>query len=313
MKKIPAFFLALMTSVALNAQEIVFTPQWTAQSQFAGYYAAYELGYYKQAGLDVRIVHPTQSNPTLNRLKEGSCNVITLELIQAMMANGQGESLVNILQTTQHSTLSVFVRNPQVKEFEDLKECRVGTWTAGFSEIPHMIDQDKNLNIRWISFMSPVNLFISGAIDATLTKTYNEKILMKLSGIRPGNIIFFSENGYDFPEDGVYVTRSFYLKNKEKCKAFAEASRKGWEWVRTHREEALDMAFRYIKAENVATNRQHQREMLDEILRVHEDGPGESPSFILKEEDFNRLNDALVRYGYLPSALDYDIFTEGEK
>ena len=199
MKKIPAFFLALMTSVALNAQEIVFTPQWTAQSQFAGYYAAYELGYYKQAGLDVSIVHPTQSNPTLNRLKEGSCNVITLELIQAMMANGQGESLVNILQTTQHSTLSVFVRNPQVKEFEDLKECRVGTWTAGFSEIPHMIDQDKNLDIRWISFMSPVNLFISGAIDATLAKTYNEKILMKLAGIKPGNIIFFSENGPKYP------------------------------------------------------------------------------------------------------------------
>ena len=35
------------------AQRITFTPQWTPQSQFAGYYAALENGYYAEVGLDV--------------------------------------------------------------------------------------------------------------------------------------------------------------------------------------------------------------------------------------------------------------------
>ena len=33
------------------AQKMTFTPQWTPQSQFAGYYAALANGYYADAGL----------------------------------------------------------------------------------------------------------------------------------------------------------------------------------------------------------------------------------------------------------------------
>ena len=49
-------FLLLLLPLQLSAQtRIVFTPQWTAQSQFAGYYVALEKGFYKSAGLDVEI------------------------------------------------------------------------------------------------------------------------------------------------------------------------------------------------------------------------------------------------------------------
>ena len=51
---------ACLLSVALNAQEkIIFTPQWTTQAQFAGYYVAQEMGFYYKAGIDVEIVHPS--------------------------------------------------------------------------------------------------------------------------------------------------------------------------------------------------------------------------------------------------------------
>lgn len=44
-----AFFSAGTT----NAQSIVLTPKWTAQAQFAGYYVAEKMGFYKEEGLDV--------------------------------------------------------------------------------------------------------------------------------------------------------------------------------------------------------------------------------------------------------------------
>ena len=93
------------------AQRIVFTPQWTPQSQFAGYYAALENGFYADLGLDVEIVHPTKSYSSLNMLKDGTTNIITSELIQAMVANDKNIKLVNLLQTTQHSTLALLVRH----------------------------------------------------------------------------------------------------------------------------------------------------------------------------------------------------------
>lgn len=51
--------LLCISSFSGYAQKITFSPQWSAQSQFAGYYAALEKGFYDEAGLDVSIVHPS--------------------------------------------------------------------------------------------------------------------------------------------------------------------------------------------------------------------------------------------------------------
>ena len=73
MRKFALILLTSMVCVLSMAQsdEIVFTPQWTAQAQFAGYYAALEKGFYKEAGLKVTIKHPSPSNSSVNMLKEG--------------------------------------------------------------------------------------------------------------------------------------------------------------------------------------------------------------------------------------------------
>jgi NitT/TauT family transport system substrate-binding protein len=69
-----------------------------------------------------------------------------------------------------------------------------------------MMDEEYRLNIDWIKFINPLNLYISGAIDATLVKSYSEQVLFTMSGITPGSILKFSERGFDYPEDGLYVS-----------------------------------------------------------------------------------------------------------
>ena len=309
------FTLLCLTVVSLfqgMAQQIIFTPQWTPQSQFAGYYAALENGYYADAGLDVSIVHPTSSYSSVSMLKDGTSDIITCELIQAMMTSDEIR-LVNLLQTTQHSTLVLVSRAGDVTQMSDLAGCRIGTWKVGFNEIPHMIDEEQHLDIEWIKLINSLNLYIAGAIDATLAKTYNELILFSMSGVTPGSVLYFSEHGYDFPEDGLYVSEKFYKKNPEKCRLFAEATRKGWDWVRNNREAALDIVMKYAKEENVTTNRYNQKWMLDAILEAQEDVKGGTPSYRLDEDAFNRLNEALVKYGYIAKPVAFDRFTGGNR
>ena len=45
--------LLVLFSSAVRGQDetIVFTPQWTAQAQFAGYYVAEAKGFYREAGV----------------------------------------------------------------------------------------------------------------------------------------------------------------------------------------------------------------------------------------------------------------------
>lgn len=305
--------VAFCSLVQSYAQHMTFTPQWTPQSQFAGYYAALENGYYADAGLDVSIVHPTSSNNSMNMLKDGSSDIITSELIQAMMTSDDEVRLVNLLQTTQHSTLVLISRTKNVRDFSEVAGCRVGTWKVGFSEIPHMIDEEQQLDIEWVKLINPLNLYIAGAIDATLAKSYNELILFSMSGITPGSVLNFSEHGYDFPEDGLYVSEAFYRKNPEQCRLFAEASRKGWDWVRNNRDEALDIVMKYVKESNVPTNRYNQKWMLDAILEAQEDARGGKPSYTLDEDAFNRVNEALVKYGYIAKPIVYERFTGGNR
>ena len=301
--------LVFVSSIQIHAQQITFTPQWTPQSQFAGYYAALENGYYSEAGLDVSIVHPTASYSSMSMLKDGTSDIITSELIQAMMTSDNDHALVNLLQTTQHSTLVLIARAGDVKQLSDLAGCRIGTWKVGFSEIPHMIDEEQHLGIEWVQFINPLNMYISRAIDATLGKSYNEQILFSMSGITPGSVLKFSELGYDYPEDGLYVSEDFFKKYPQQCRLFAEASRKGWEWVRNNRKEALDIVMKYVKAEKVPTNVYNQKWMLETILEAQEDVKGETPSYKLGSDALNQLNETLLKFGYISTPIEYKQFT----
>ena len=124
-KRLILMCIALATSIIVNAQQIIFTPQWTPQSQFAGYYAALEKGFYAEAGLDVSFTHPTKSYSSINMLLDGISNIITSELIQAMTATDKNIRLVNLLQTTQHSTLVLIAREKNIKQMSHIKGCRI--------------------------------------------------------------------------------------------------------------------------------------------------------------------------------------------
>ncbi|MBQ6574233.1 MAG: ABC transporter substrate-binding protein [Bacteroidales bacterium] len=311
-RKVSLMCLMLAALVPAFAQQITFTPQWTPQSQFAGYYAALELGFYREAGIDVTITHPTKTYSSINMLLDGSSDIITSELIQAVVATDNDIKLVNLMQTTQHSTLVLLARDKNIQSMPQLSGLKIGTWKVGFNEIPKMMDEEYRLNIDWIKFINPLNLYISGAIDATLAKSYSEQVLFTMSGITPGSILKFSERGFDYPEDGLYVSEAFFKKNPQVCRKFAEASRKGWEWVRKNRKEALDIVMKYVKAENVPTNIYNQKIMLDIILEVQEDIKGQAPSYTLSEDDLDKLNKRLLRHGYISRPVEYKRFTGGD-
>ena len=289
-----SFFL--LCSCVLYAQRIVFTPQWTPQSQFAGYYVAQEKGFYKKAGVEVDFQHPSASYSAANRLLEGSSDIITQQLVQAMILIDQGMPIVHILQTSQRNSLVLVSRSDTLRTLQDLKGKKVGIWKAGFGDLAYIMDTEKELNIKWVPFLESVNLFLSGAIDATLAMDYNEYQKIRVSGHEDKPVIRFSDTEYDYLEDGLYVSEDFYKLHPDKVKAFAEASRKGWEWAHEHPEETLDIVMKWVAKENVHTNRIHQKWMLEKILALQCRDGEKKPSFQLYSETIDRLNELLLKH-----------------
>ena len=295
-KKMNLMMVLMCLTFALQAQRIVFTPQWTPQAQFAGYYVAYDKGFYKQAGLEVDFQHPSASYSAFNRLLEGSSDMITQQLVQAVVEIDRGMPLVNVLQTSQQNALMLVSRMDSIRTIQDLKGKKVGVWKVGFGDLGYIMDAEKELDIQWIPYLQGMNLYLSGAVDAALTMSYNVYLQIKVSGHENKPFIRFSETEYNFPEDGLSVTYDFYQKHKKEVQAFAEASRKGWEWAREHPEETLKIVMKWAKKENVPTNEIHQRWMLEEILNLQCPPGEEKPSFQLDKEMVKRLSDLLLKH-----------------
>jgi NitT/TauT family transport system substrate-binding protein len=285
----------LTLSLTINAQKITFTPQWLPQSQFAGYYVAQELGFYEEAGLEVEIEHSSASDNTTNRIKKGTCNAVTMNLFDAIVNISNGMEIVNVLQTSLHTGLVIVPRDKEITQLNDLRNKRVGIWHSHYNQLSQIVNNDHQLDVKWVSFIQNCNLFIAGAIDATMAMIYNEAYNIHTTGFEDVNYIYLSDYGYDFPEEGIYFTKDYIEEYPDKAKAFAEASQRGWEWAHQHPEETLDIVLKAMKRENLPVNRQHQEWMLKNILQLQIDKETGNPTFELDEDKIDQINDILLK------------------
>jgi len=306
-RSIYIFFLLLLVSVNVQGQgKFIFTPQWTAQAQFAGYYVALEKGFYKEAGLSVEIVHPSPTQPALKRICENQSHATTLQLCQAMEIIDEGVELVNILQTSMNNAMVIVSRrgvNPLTQKGE-----RVGIWSAGFGQLAKCMNIKEKLNYQWIPSATNVNLFVAGAVDATLAMSYNEYYQLVQTGL-PVNekcVYRFCDHGYNVQEDGVYMTREYYEKHRAEAKKFAQASRRGWEWAAAHPEETLDIVMKYVHDNQIVTNRILQKLMLEEILRLQINRESGKREFRLRPDMVKRASDLMLECKLLKHEVTYE-------
>ena len=305
MKRIITYLFMLVCIVSYAQDKLVFTPQWSAQAQFAGYYVAQEKGFYKQAGIDVEIVHPSVTQSAMSRIRNNESQATTLQLVQAMDIIDNGIPLVNILQTSMNNALVIVSRrnkNPLTQ-----KGAKVGIWNAGFGQIAICMSIKEGLEYQWIPYASNINLFVSGAIDATLAMSYNEYYQLVQAGFIPtkDNVYRFCDHGYNVQEDGLYMTREYYMKHQEQARRFANASRKGWEWAAAHPEETLDIVMQYVQKEHIATNRILQQLMLKDILRLQVDRESKKREFRLRPDMVKQASRLMVENMMLGREISY--------
>ena len=298
---------AILALLPIQAQKkFIFTPQWTAQAQFAGYYVAKEKGFYKQAGLDVDIVHPSITQPAISRVRNNESQATTLGLCQALEVIDDGIPMVNILQTSMNTSLVLVSR----KDVDPLKQpgMKVGIWSTGFGQLAICMSIKEHLNYEWVRFASNVNLFVSGAIDATLAMSYNEYYQLAQAGVKltERNVYRFSDHDYNVQEDGLYMTKAYYDEHRDEARRFAQASKKGWEWAVAHPDETLDIVMDYVRREHIGTNRVLQKLMLAEVLNLLVDRESKKREYRLRPDMVKKASQLMVENMMLKNEVKYE-------
>ena len=281
-------FFSVFTTIA-HAQPIILTPKWTAQAQFAGYYVAEKMGFYKEEGLDVQVKHPSLSESSFSFLEKGKSQAVVMNLSYALTEWIGGAKVVNILQTSQVNSLMLIGQSP-FKGISSLQNQKIAVWNHLSQKLLDQIAKHYNLKVEWIRFDSGVNLFLSKAANICLVGSYNEFPQLAEAGMKidSSQILHFADYGYNLPEDGLYVSEEFYRENPERARKLARASMRGWAYANEHREETLNIVMEQVRKNNIGTNLYHQRKMLEEVLRLQVDRANNKRTYRLSKEGFER-------------------------
>lgn len=298
---------ALAAAIPAGGQtKFVFAPQWVAQAQFAGYYVAKDLGFYEEEGLDVEIRHPYSTQSLEERVRSGECQAYSMFLTEAMELVDKGIPIVNILQTSMNSSLVIVSRYGA--DPLELHNAKIINWRAGFGQIAKCMAMRESLDYQWITASSSINLFVAGAVDATLATSYNEYYQLLQTGlVSPEKGVYrFSEHGYNIQEDGVYMTAAEYRKDRDSAERFVQASRRGWEWAAEHPDETLEIVMKYVREFRIPTNEVLQRLMLEEVLRLQLDPDSGNRDFRLRPDMVKLAGTMMLEAGIIKQKVTFE-------
>lgn len=289
-----------------------FIPQWSPQAQFAGYYVAYEKGFYRDLGIDLELVQGGPYRSSSEKLENDEATFATMWLCDAIQRRSRGSKIVNIAQIVQRSALMLVAKKSSgINKPEDMNGKKMSLWRADFQIQPRAFIKKYNLNVNIIPQSYTINLFLRDGVQIASAMWYNEYHTIINAGIDPQELttFFFYEHGLNFPEDGIYTLEKTLSKDPELARAFVKASIKGWIYAFEKPNEAIDIVMKYMKQAKVPANRVHQKWMLERMKDIIMPRNANDPQIgVLRQQDFILVADELQKAGLIKKIPDFSGF-----
>jgi len=215
--------------------------KWTHQFQFAGYYAAVEQGYYREAGLDVEIREALPEQDTAREVTRGHADfgVGTSNLV---LLRAQGEPVVVLGVVYQHSPfVLISTEKSGIRDIHELSQRKVMMELDAAELLAYFkhegIDVSK-VDVRPHTFR--LEDLLEDKVQGMACYSTDQPFFLKEKGI--GYQMFNPRaGGIDFYGDNLFTTEKQIRENPERVKKFLDASLRGWKYAMAHQEELVDL------------------------------------------------------------------------
>jgi len=279
--------------------KVVVMLRWTKQSQFAGYYAAQELGYYTDSCLDVTLVH----RESVNYSPEEEVHALNAQVampwaMDALRMRDQGLRLTNIAQLFTRSGGRHFV-NPHanITSYDDLltrnrtivrtdredyglrKLIQMHNLSACGEILEKECQPGDRIELKWRGYS--VDWYNAAPDDPAygdmgFGMLYNQKALILMT-VRQGRLVNSEDDlvelnpadilGNTPSEDGIYVQTDWLTEpaNYDTARRFVKATFRGFIYSRDQETRYVDIV---VEGNDDPTLRLHEDWMIHEINKL---------------------------------------------
>ncbi len=249
-----ALALSMATSMPVVAAELepaTMIESWFIHAESIGDPVAVKKGFYRDAGLDVRVVPGGPGLSPIGRvLAEARSGNLVLgidypyNLLEARQK--QGLELVVLAADFQESAMRIL----SWKKVESPADFRgqFATWIGYDKPIKAVIGKGWETQIQIVNQQGdPATLggWIAKQYDFASAMIYNEVLVAKKVVKEPYFVYSYKQFGVDWPENVLFTTQSVLEKFPEKVKAFVHARYQGYKYALANPDEAGDILLTY--------------------------------------------------------------------
>jgi NitT/TauT family transport system substrate-binding protein len=264
-----------------TVDQVSFQMQWYIQSQFAGYYAAQDQGFYADQCLEVELIEGGVDIVPQQPLADGAVDFAVAWVPKALATREAGADIVDIAQVFQRSgTLQVSFADSGITTPADFAGKTVGNWGFGNEyEVFAGLAQaglDPAADVTLVQQDFNMDGLLAGDIDAAEAMTYNEYAqVLEAENPETGelyqpedlSVISYEEIGVGMLQDAIWADGE-RLANDEAYRDIAvrllTASLQGWAYCRDNVQACTDL----VVAQGSQLGASHQLWQMNEINQL---------------------------------------------
>ena len=296
-------------TVATPVESVAVRLKWLHQAQFAGFYCAKELGFYRQNGLDVALERggapdPTSPlpSPAIQMVSSGSEDFGVAGADQILLARDKGIPLVAVAVIYRKSPVCYFaLKRSGITRPQDFVGKRVAVRLGGNEEVTYRammkkagVDTRKVAEVPVKYDMTPL---FAGRVMAWPGYSINEPIVAQEEGYEV-NLIWPSDYGVSLYADTLFTTEKMIKDKPDLVKRFVAATLEGWAYAIDHQEEAV----KFTLKQSDTLKEAHERTMMKASVELLK--PDDKPIGWMDASKWHELQDLLLEAGFLKSRQD---------
>lgn len=240
---VPIFFLIfLFASCTDNTlTRITLQLKWKHQFQFAGYYAAIEKGYYKDAGLSVTLREASGEQKPNESVYEGAAQ-FGIGTSDVVLERSEGHDIVVLAPVFEHSPQVILASvDEDIDSVAELVGKRLMLEPYSAAILAYLGNAGVAIkDISLVPHTFDVSSLINGEADAMSAYETDEPFLLEEADF---NYTVFSPRsaGIDFYGDVLFTTERYMDEHPEIVDTFLKASIQGWEYAMDHPDEIITL------------------------------------------------------------------------